>query len=539
MIYDLLERLNLRQKRDGIYMTVSPDLKGRVKFEDVRRALVRRGVINANLDVIHRVVARADGVPTKIGDYFERYNRIKDKYIHIRTDDSQLTAFLSIRFPKEDPFRISSFDIHFKLMEANIRYGINDQLIDKIVKEQKNVINVHVAEGKPPVHGKNAQIVFKIDTNISRRPLILEDGRVDFHQINLIKIVKKDQHLAEKIPATKGTPGISVFGTTLNAVPGKDKPLPRGLNTYISDDGLNLYAKISGHIFFLQNLLNVENVFIVRRNVDFSTGDIHYTGDVLVFGDVKTGFKVITDGNIRIRGHVDGAEVISQKGKIEIDGGVFGKGKAKLYAREFIQADFIQEASIRSSGNIRVNRYIINSQVNAKGEIQVSKGNIIGGNVVSASSIVAREIGSPNSLPTEVRIGNDIDPHVLVEILAARGEEKKIRKNIAVLQKKVDFLKMLEKRLTKLTPEKALELEDLLKKIQQLNLDIDALEEKTRVLLGENADIVLEEPFIEAKHLVFPGVIIGINDFEQRIQQPVRRVTFRLDESGIRTDNLI
>jgi len=539
MIYDLLERLNLKQKRDGIYMTVSPDLKGRIQFEDVRRALVRRGVINANLDVIHRVVARADGLPTKVGDYFERYNRIKDKYIHIRIDDNQLTAYLSIRFPKEEPLHISSFDIHFKLMEANIRYGINDQLIDKIVKEQKNVINIHIAEGKPPVHGRNAEIVYKIDTNISRRPLLLENGRVDFHQINLIKIVKKDQHLAEKIPATKGTPGISVFGTEIKAVPGKDKPLPRGLNTHISDDGLNLYAKIGGHVFFLQSLLNIENVFIVRRNVDFSTGDIHYTGDVLIFGDVKTGFKVITDGNVRIRGHVDGAEVTSKKGKIEISGGVFGKGKAKLYARELIQADFIQEAFIRSGGDIEVNRYIINSQVNAKGEIRVPKGTIIGGNVISATSIVAREIGSPNSLPTEVRIGNDIDPHVLVEILGARGEEKKIRKNIDVLQKKVDFLRMLEKRLTKLTPEKALELENLLKKIHRLNLDIEALDEKTKALLGENTDIVLEEPFIQARHLVFPGVVIGINDFKQKIQQPVRRVTFRLDESGLRTDNLI
>jgi len=539
MMYDLLERLNLKQKRDGIYMTVSPDLKGRIRFEDVRRALVRRGVVNANLDAIHRVVARADGIPTKIGDYFERYNPIKDKFIHVRIDDNQLTAYISIRFTKEEPFRITSFDVHFKLMEANIRYGIHDQLIDKIVKEQKNVINLPIAEGKPPVHGKNAEIKYKIDTNISRSPLILEDGRVDFHWLNLIKIVKKDQHLAEKIPSTKGTPGISVFGTMLNAVPGKDRPLPRGLNTYISDDGLNLYAKIGGHIFFLQNLLNIENVFIVRRNVDFSTGDILYTGDVLIFGDVKTGFKVTTDGNIRIRGNVDGAEVISNKGKIEIDGGVFGKGKAKLYARDFIRAGFIQEASVRSGGDIEVNRYIINSQVNAKGEIRVPKGNIIGGNIVSASSIVAREIGSPNSLPTEARIGNDIDPHVLVEILAAREEEKKIQKTIGMYQKKVDFLNMLGKRLSKLTPEKALELEELLKKIHRLNLDIEALKEKTKVLLGENADFALEEPYIEAKHQVFPGVVIGINDFEQKIQKPVRRVTFRIDESGISADNLI
>ncbi|HDZ10981.1 MAG TPA: DUF342 domain-containing protein [Bacteroidetes bacterium] len=537
MIYDLLERLNLRQKRDGIYMTVPRELKGRIKFEDVRRALVRRGVVNANLDVIYRVVAKADGIPTKVGDYFERYNRIKDKFIHIRIDDDKLTTYLSIRFPREENQKITVFDIHFKLMEANIRYGIDDKLIERIIKEQKNVINLPIAKGKPPIHGKNAEVVFKIDTNISRKPLILPDGSVDFHQINLIKIVEKDQHLAEKIPATKGASGISVYGTVLEAVQGKDKALPRGLNTYISDDKHNLYAKMGGHIFFLQNLLNVENVFVVRKNVDFSTGDIDYTGDVLVFGDVKTGFKITTDGNIRIRGNVDGAEVISRKGKIEIEGGIFGKHKAKLYARQLFQADFVQEAYVQCGGDIEVNRYIINCAVKANGEIRVPKGNIIGGNVMGGVSVIAREIGSPNNQHTEVRIGNDVDPNILIEILSAKDEEKKIVRKIHTLQKKVDFLKMLEKRLVKLTDEKELELENLLKEIQSLNLDVQNLHEKTKVLLGENNDIRLEEPYIEARNFVFPGVVIGINSFEQTIQKQIRRVTFKLDETGIHSEN--
>ncbi len=539
MIYDLLDRLNLKQRRDGIYMSISPDLKGRIDFEDVRRALIRRGVINANLSVIRAVINRADGVPTKIGEYFERYNRAKDRFIQVYVDDQKLTAYLNLRFPRQPDLKISAFDIHYKIMEANIRYGVNDAAIDRIVREKKNVTGAVVARGKPPEHGKDAQIIYKIDTNISRKPLLLEDGRVDFHQINLIKIVDENQLLAEKIPATAGKDGISVFGSELKAKPGKDKPLPRGMNTYLSEDHLKLYAKLSGHIFFLRNALNVENVFVVRKDVDFSTGDIHYTGDVLVFGDVKTDFMVETEGNVHIRGNVDGAEVVSRKGKVEIDGGIFGRGKAIIYARKYFRADFVQEANIQCGGDVEVSKYIIHSTIQAKGKIEVIKGNIIGGKVTSSQAIVAREIGSPKNLHTEVRIGNSMDPQVLVEILMAKEQQEKLRDQIENLKKRVHFLEMLKKRLNKLTDEKATELESLLFDIRQFEEEIRLLEEKKQALMGDESDIRLEEPIIKAQHFVFPGVVVGINDFEQPITNRLRRVLFKADASGIRSENLM
>ncbi len=538
MIYDLLDRLNLKQRRDGIYMSISPELRGRINFEDVRRALIRRGVVNANLSIIRAVINKANGVPTKIGEYFERYNRAKDRYIQVFVDDQKLNAMLNVRFPRQPDLTITSFDLHFKLMEANIRYGIDDLAIDRIVREKKNVTGVVVARGKPPEHGKDAQIVYKIDTNISRKPIVLDDGRVDFHQINLIKIVEKDQLLAVKIPATRGIDGISVFGGDLKAKAGKDKLLPRGMNTYLSEDQLKLYAKLSGHIFFLHNALNVENVYVVRKDVDFSTGDIHYTGDVLVFGDVKTDFMVETDGNIRIRGNVDGAEIVSRKGKVEIDGGIFGKNKAILYARKYFRADFVQEASIQCSGDVEITKYVINSTIQAKGKIHVLKGSIIGGKTTSAQAIIAREIGSARNQRTEVRIGNSMDPHILMEILMAKDQQEELRKQINNLQKRVHFLEMLQKRLNKLTDDKMTELKTLLYDIRQYEEEIQLLEEKKQALMGEEDVVELEEPIIEVRNSIFPGVIVGINDYEQEITRRMRHVFFKADAAGIQSENL-
>jgi len=539
MATDILKKLILKQKRDGIYLTVPSSLKGRVKFEEVRRAILKRGVVNANFEIIKEVFERAEGVPVRIGDYFEKFNKAKNRYIEVRISEDELTAFLSVRFPRdEDGIEITFFDINFKILEAGITVPIDEEVIEQILKEKKNVVNIPIAHGKLPIPGEDAKLVYKIDTNISRRPLILEDGRVDYHRINLIKCVEKDQHLVERIPATPGKPGYNVFGKTLKATPGKDIPLPRGLNTYVSKDKNNLYAKIGGHIFLGHNLLNVENVYVVRGDVDFSTGDIEYSGDVVVIRDVKTGFKVETTGNVRISGNVDGATVISREGEITVWGGIFGKHKAKLIAKKRIQAGFVQDAFLQTDGDVEITKYILNSTIHTKGRILIPKGHIIGGRLVSGGEIVARTIGSPSSLRTEVQIGSRLDSKSLLQLLVISRELEVLKKRGESLRNRLQFLTMLKQRQIKLTKEKQKQYEKCFEQYQQVLARCQELERQKSELVGDDTDMVLDTPKIEVKHLVFPGVVITMNQYEQEIKARHNRVLFRLAENGIRCEKI-
>lgn len=57
------------------------------------------------------------------------------------------------------------------------------------------------------------------------QPKITEDGKVNHYELNLINKVERGGWLGERIDATPGEPGKSVFGEEIPAKPGKQLPL--------------------------------------------------------------------------------------------------------------------------------------------------------------------------------------------------------------------------------------------------------------------------------------------------------------------------
>lgn len=69
-------------------------------------------------------------------------------------------------------------------------------------------------------------------------------------------------------------------------------------------------SQVSGHVILENDKIFVSNV-LELVNVDNSTGDIDYEGDVVVKGNVLAGFTVKATGDITVSGIVEGATVIA------------------------------------------------------------------------------------------------------------------------------------------------------------------------------------------------------------------------------------
>src|SRR6056297_1661162 len=106
------------------------------------------------------------------------------------------SAYLIIEVFDEEA-SITQKDIEVFLEEKNIVNGIDYNVIDKIIETQEQGKYL-IATGKKHVNGKDAEIEYKFDTDLSLHPEINEDGSVNFKKINLLKQVKKDQLLAVK-----------------------------------------------------------------------------------------------------------------------------------------------------------------------------------------------------------------------------------------------------------------------------------------------------------------------------------------------------
>jgi uncharacterized protein len=525
------------QREDGVYLAVYRDKRDLFDFEDLRREIIRKGVVNANFDEIRKIWQEASGESLKIADYFERYDSLKDKYIEISVSDDEMKAYLSLGVP-EGIAEITVNDVLYKLYERGVEWGNNEKLIAKLIKDGQPVRKAVVAKGKPRVNGQDAKIDLKIDIEKSSQPLINEDGTVDFRNINLIKVVDKDQLLAVKSPATPGETGYTVTNKKLEPRAGEDEPIPRGKNTYLSEDEFSLFSSLIGNVFFEDHLLHVENVYVVRGNVDYSTGNISYPGDVIINGDVKADFQVHTEGNIFVRGTMEAAELVSTSGNIDVKKGIIGtqkEKKAKVVADGSVTALFIQEGVVSAGKDVIVGSYILNSVIHAESEVRALKdrGLIAGSTVFSGSCIRAKTIGSMSDTKTSIKVGKIIKDEVnlkyqdLEEELTVLAEEDKL------LRKRLDFLDLLKKRLPKFPPEKEQELAQLLGKIKDLEKINSGVVQEQEEFNEKFVDQFGKERRVYVLQNLWPGVLIGINEVVRKVDGRQRRIMAELEDNQI------
>src|SRR5699024_2292633 len=185
----------------------------------------------------------------------------------------------------------------------------NNDKIKKQLKHRKYNTQIQMSMGKEPEDGADGEVVYHISLDKSGKPLIKEDGDVDYFHLDLVENVKKGQALATIIPPTEGISGMTVTGKEIQATPGKNIRVGRGKNIDLSDDGLQLFAAIDGRVELIANKIHVYNTLEINGDVDTSTGNIDFVGNVTINGNVLTGFEVKAQGHIIVSGVVEGANL--------------------------------------------------------------------------------------------------------------------------------------------------------------------------------------------------------------------------------------
>jgi len=507
-----LKKVGIIETKEGIFFFPFISEGVKVDYETVMNAILREKVVNLPWDKIKEIIEEGAEKPVKIAEDIKEFDSEKNQYIRAYISRDGLEAYLDVSFPSSD-FEITYEDILFKVYEEGIKYNIDFEKLKKIARNKIFLEREIIAEGKPPVFGEEAQIVIEVDTEVSTQPLILEDGSVDFRQINLLKTVEKDQLLAVKIPPTKGEDGITVRGEIIDST-GKDKPLPHGKNTYVSEDGLSLYAQVSGRIIRERKKLNVENILAIHGDVDYSVGNIEFVGDIAISGDVLGGFKVQTQGDIRIKGVVEAAEIISLEGNVIIGRGIVGQGKARILAKKDVRADFINEAFIEAGGVIEVGEYIMNSIINSESEVRAveGRGSIIGGKIYSEKSIEAKVIGSSNNIRTEVRVGGKVEKELYEKILILERDENNLKRAYKSIKKEIDFIEVLKKKLPKFPEKKGKELKELIIKLKKVDEKLKEVQKKKEELGKDMKSNVDEAHKRIVATTIHRGVLLGIDN---------------------------
>ena len=246
-----------------------------------------------------------------------------------------------------------------------IKSGILTDAIEGFFKNKEYCEDILVAEGKPPVQGKNAYIEYKFNTDKKAKPTLNEDGSVDFFHLNILNHCDKGDVLAVLHPEEPGVPGENLLGEKVLPAEVRKETLKFGHNIELSEDRTVLTSQVSGHVELVQGSVFVSDELAVE-NVDTATGNIDYDGNVQINGNVATNFHVKAKGDIVVKGVVEGA-VLEAGGNIVIARGMNGMGRGILKADGNIISKFLENVTAQAQGYV-ASESILHSRVTAGGD---------------------------------------------------------------------------------------------------------------------------------------------------------------------------
>ncbi|NCC80680.1 MAG: DUF342 domain-containing protein [Clostridia bacterium] len=423
-----------------------------------------------------------------------------------------------------------------EISKQGITNGIIEVAVIKIKNSKERFVDELFAETRDAVNGKDAEIIYHFANVGPAKPKLLEDGRADFYNTNVIENVKKGQVIIEKKPPTTGVPGLTVKGKAIHAMDGKNKKLPIGKNIEHSSDGFKAIATIDGMLSTARNRVSILPIFEVNGDVDFSTGNIEFVGNVIVKGSVKNGFMIKSGGDVHVYGIVEGGS-IEAEGNIFIMTGIRGLKKSHISAKGTISTKFIENASIRANLDVIAEEAIMHCEVVAGNSVVLSKnkGLIVGGIVRAAQFIKCKNIGNNLATRTEFEIG--VDPSLKDEFMEVSKEYNEIKENIKKSRQGVRILEEMKERLGELPPPKEKMLMDLAQSLKSSMVKEEELRHEV-VDFSEKLN-QLKEAFIEVEETINPGTEVRIGEYSKRFTNQNYKVKIYLSHGDIVVTPLI
>jgi uncharacterized protein (DUF342 family) len=476
---------------------------------------------------LKNVLNNAPRGPEPFGEQRER--------ISLRVSEDNLKAYMTLYVSNEELFNENRIalvkEIFEALNKAGIVFGVNTKLLAGSLKAGQEYV---IAEGYPAVNGEDAVIkMYKIS---DLKPKVIDSGKVNYYELNLINHVNEGDWLGERKDPTPGFPGKNVRGKPIPPIPGRNFPL---LYDRISvrehyENGITyLYSKKNGAVYYKGDTIGVYDYLEIKGDIDFSTGNIDFDGYLTVKGTVEDNFSVVASNDLEILGEygVGAADKISSKdGNIYIKGGIAGKNKAVVRCKKNLYVKYLSDITVECEGNVYVGFYCMNSNVRAKQLIVESpKGRISGGKIDVDIQVSAAEIGSKAESRTIIRVRGFERNALKIELDEAINRVNDVKKNITRVKQHLQVYGSSYQ----LSPEQTEAYERLKNEYAELKELIKDLEYKVR-----NLNEYLKTPgegAVIARTRMYPKVRVEIKNQYEEILKPEAMITYYIKDSELKT----
>lgn len=497
---DYLELIN---KNDHVYIKTFKEGFELKSFDSITRLYPR--IKLTNFSALKNALANPTEKPVEVGTWLPPF------LLEVSRD--KMSAMITL-------YELISDDIipviETALKKERIVFGLLDVDYTQLPIGKAQLIAV----GKHPVKGDDAVVTYLEIPE--RKPIIREDGRADYFEMNFIYEIKQGAWLGEKIPPTAGEDGKNVHGENIPALPGSDAPLLYDAKSAyeVEEDGkIVLRSRLDGAVEHTQGIVGVSSHLTINGDIGFNTGNIDFDGSVTITGTVSPGFSVIATGDIAIESldGVSGAiKIASREGDIYIRGGIFGLGRTEVEAGNNVFVKHVNDARIHAENEIHIGFYSMSSELEAHAIfVNPTKGKIIGGKANAKSSIEAGFVGNTHERRTEVSIEAVNKEELMHTIQEKAGELKELQVQIEQIEEQVKRLAPLVNTLN----QKQVAAYEELKAALRVQLERAMhLDREVKIAMSELRHAGNEEIHIARE--AFPGTIIKIGSKSKALTQP-------------------
>ena len=492
----------------GTFLRIFPAKDGgeRVAVSEAVAYLTKQRITTFDIKALNAAIVNQEEKPQDVLVTSEKIIPVSESS-WVKISEDRMSVVGRFYPPSTDGRELDVQGVISDMALVGVKAGVDEVEVQRFLKERSYCTDYVLAKGISPVQGQDAVITYHFNTDINLKPAVREDGTVDYHELNNIARVSAGQVIATLQKEDLGHPGLNVCGEVIRPRDVKKLRLSGGHNMTLSEDRTELISNVDGHASLVGDKVFVSNIYEVQ-DVDASTGDINYEGNVVVKGNVRSGYTIVAKGNIEVSGVIEGA-TLKAEGDILLKRGIQGMGKADIQCEGNLIAKFIENAKVMSGGFVQTES-IMHSHVLAKEEVEVSgkKGFITGGTVRSSKLISAKNIGSPMGTDTALEVG--VDPLVKEKYQTLQNE---IRESERVLATTKPVLTAFGKKMglgEKLTKDQLLKIQELQKQVSEnehrISNNIAEIETIEELIKAET------NAYIKAQGNVYPGVKIVISD---------------------------
>ncbi len=445
--------------------------------------------------------------------------KVRDASVKVVLSDNDMIASMVVTGAyKGSP--LNGPQIVQALAKAKVTKGINKLALKKVLVmghqlKPGETYTQAVAAGKNPIQGRDAKFV-PLVKDVTKQ-VLAPSTKGDTDKVDLLNLgetitVGENDPLMKRIPATKGTPGITVLGDIINPVAGKNLALKAGKGSYISPDNPDLLlASLPGMPIIKAMTVDVEDALYLP-NVGVATGHVKFKGNVIVAGNIESDMIVRATGSITVGGFIESADVQAQ-GDIDVGKGIIGhtvsdgdEYSCVVKSGATIRANYAQYSQLQAGQNVELAVHALNNDIRCGQNLLVMdkaarQGTLSGGTAKVGGKVVCVNLGVEGDTATYIhafaRFQLYKERQAKYKTLYRRAQEGTMQ----VIRKELEFKK---KPKSERTPEDEIQME---KVKQQANQRLEKAKQ-ARDALDIEFENALAANSIEVKSKVFTHVTV-------------------------------